>query len=346
MTKSRKSTTNFSSTPPPSFPNTRMRRNRKEPWVRNLVEENRLSTHDLIYPVFIIEGKNRREKIDSMPDVERTTIDILLKTAENALEQGIPALALFPVIDSDKKNITGKEALNSKNLICSAIRELKKTLPEMGLICDIALDPYTIHGHDGIVDVNGKVINDETISMLCKQALVQAEAGADIVAPSDMMDGRIGAIRTTLDKNGFQDTSILSYAAKYASSFYGPFRDAVNSKNLLKGDKKTYQMNPANSDEALREVALDIQEGADMIMVKPGLPYLDIIQRVKENFAVPTFSYQVSGEYSMMKAADKNGWLSYEQTMMESLISLKRAGSDSIFTYAALDAARIIKNNI
>ncbi len=326
-----------------SFPRTRLRRNRAHGWTRRLVAENSLSVDDLVWPVFVTEGKNIREDIAAMPGVQRLSIDTLVKEVETAARLGIPAIALFPVIEGSKKTANGEEAYNSKNLVSRAVKALKKEIPDIGIICDVALDPYTSHGHDGLLGSKGQILNDETVDILCRQALAQAEAGVDIVAPSDMMDGRIGAIRDTLDKNGFSHTGILSYAAKYASSFYGPFRDAVNSGAFLQGDKKTYQMNPANSDEALREVALDIAEGADMVMVKPGLPYLDIIRRVKDEFGVPTLAYHVSGEYAMLKAAAQQGWLNYEKSLMETMISFKRAGADGIFTYAATYVARLIK---
>lgn len=322
---------------------TRLRRNRTHDWTRRLTSENAISVNDLIWPVFVIEGNNTKEEIKSMPGVCRWSLDLLAKEIEGAAKIGIPAIALFPVVSGDKKTPDGREAYNGNNLICRAVRFLKKEIPDIGLICDVALDPYTSHGHDGVLDDQGYVANDETVEILCKQSLCQAEAGVDIVAPSDMMDHRVGAIRTTLDENGFVKTGILSYAAKYASCFYGPFRDAVNSGSYLKGDKKTYQMDPANSDEALREVALDIEEGADMVMVKPGLPYLDVIRRVKDTFAMPTFAYHVSGEYAMLKAASEKGWLDYDRALMETMLSFKRAGCDGILTYAAMDVAQILK---
>jgi porphobilinogen synthase len=326
----------------PGFPRTRLRRNRVQDWTRRLVAENAVTVNDLIWPVFVLEGKGIEEPIASMPGVSRWSLDVLVKQAERAAKLGIPALAVFPVVAGEKKTADGREALRADNLVCRAVRELKKALPEIGVICDVALDPYTSHGHDGLVSEDGVILNDETVDVLCRQALAQAEAGVDIVAPSDMMDGRIGAIRDSLDAMGFTQTGILSYAAKYASSFYGPFRDAVNSGAYLKGDKKTYQMDPANADEALREVALDVAEGADMVMVKPGLPYLDVIRRVKEEFRMPTFAYQVSGEYAMLRAAAQNGWLNYEKTLLETLLCFKRAGCDGILTYAAPDAARLL----
>jgi porphobilinogen synthase len=321
---------------------TRLRRNRAHAWTRRLVAEHKVSVDDLIWPVFIVEGANTRQPIASMPGVERYSIDVLLKEAEAAAKLGIPALALFPAVGAEKKTADGREAVNPDNLVNRAVRTLKKEIPEIGVICDVALDPYTTHGHDGLMGDNGTILNDETIEVLVKQALAQAAAGVDIVAPSDMMDHRVGAIRDALDGAGFINTSILAYAAKYASGFYGPFRDAVGSGGLLKGDKKTYQMNPANSDEALREVALDIEEGADMVMVKPGLPYLDIVSRVKREFNMPTFAYHVSGEYAMLKAASANGWLDYDRVLMETLLSFKRAGCDGILTYAAREAAGLL----
>ena len=326
-----------------AYPRTRLRRNRAQDWTRRMVSENAVTANDLIWPVFVLEGKKVSEPIASMPNVNRFSLDLLLKEVEKAAALKIPAIALFPVVAGDKKSADGREAWKPDNLVCRAIRAIKDAVPEIGIICDVALDPYTSHGHDGLIDASGYVVNDATVEVLCQQALVQAEAGVDIVAPSDMMDGRIGAIRDALDANGFTNTGILSYAAKYASSFYGPFRDAVNSGGYLKGDKKTYQMDPANSDEALREVALDISEGADMVMVKPGLPYLDIIRRVKDEFKMPTFAYQVSGEYAMLQAAAKNGWLNYEKTLLETLLSFKRAGCDGVLTYAACDAAKLLK---
>lgn len=320
----------------------RPRRNRVDAWTRNLVRENQLSVHDLIWPLFVIDGKHSEEAIPSMPGVLRSSIDKTIEKAKQARDLGIPALALFPVIDGALKTEDGRESGNPDNLICRAIREIKDAVPDIGLIADVALDPFTSHGHDGLVDGKGYVLNDATVDILCQQALVQAQAGVDIIAPSDMMDGRVGAIRTALDESGLTLTRIMAYSAKYASAFYGPFRDAVQSGGLLKGDKKTYQMDPANSDEALREVALDISEGADMVMVKPGLPYLDIIRRVKDDFAVPTFAYQVSGEYAMAKAAAANGWLDGDAILMEMLLSFKRAGADGILTYAALDVAKAL----
>lgn len=323
----------------------RMRRLRSTPWMRNMLQETNVSADDLIYPLFIIEGKNTRENIKSMPGIERISIDLAIKTAQEAAELGIPALAIFPVTPADKKDEQGTESYNPENLICRAIQEIKATVPTIGIIADVALDPYTTHGHDGIVNENGEILNDETINILCKQSLNQVKAGADIIAPSDMMDGRIGAIRETLEKHGYKNTAIMSYAAKFASGFYGPFRDAVGSQSILKGDKKTYQMNPGNALEALREVELDITEGADMVMVKPGMPYLDIITHVKEAYDMPTFAYHVSGEYAMLKAASQNGWLDYDVAIMESLLAFKRAGCNGILTYCALDAARLLQTN-
>ncbi len=298
---------------------------------------------DLIWPVFVIEGENKRESVASMPNVERYSIDVLVNEVGAAHALGIPAIAIFPITSSDKKTDNGVESYNPENLICRAIRAVKAAVPDIGIITDVALDPYTSHGHDGIIK-NGKILNDETVDILCKQALVQAQAGANIIAPSDMMDGRVRAIRNILEKHQYKDVMIMAYAAKYASAFYGPFRDAVQSSGCLQGDKKTYQMNPANSDEAIHEVAMDLDEGADMVMVKPGLPYLDIVKRVKETFQAPTFSYHVSGEYAMLRAASENGWLDYDSTMMETLTSFKRAGCDGILTYCALDAAELIKS--
>ncbi|MCK4946173.1 MAG: porphobilinogen synthase [Alphaproteobacteria bacterium] len=322
---------------------TRMRRTRRTEWMRRMVTENHVTVSDLIWPVFVMEGRNQKEEIASMPGINRFSPDLLVKEIEAAAKLGIPAVALFPAVHASKKTLIGEESYNPDNLINRTVRLMKDAVPEIGVICDVALDPYTNHGHDGLMGEDGSILNDETIEVLIQQALRQVEAGVDIVAPSDMMDGRIGAIREALDAQGFTDTAILSYAAKYASAFYGPFRDAVNSGSFLKGDKKTYQMNPANGDEALHEVALDIAEGADMVMVKPGLPYLDIVRRVKDTFAVPTFAYQVSGEYAMLQAAAKNGWLNYEKTLMETLISFKRAGADGVLTYSACDMARILK---
>jgi porphobilinogen synthase len=328
---------------PGQFPTTRMRRNRRTAWSRRLVAEHRLSVDDLIWPIFVHEGQAKRAAISSMPGVERLSIDLLAQAAGEARELGIPAIALFPATDPARKTADGDEALNSENLVCRGVRAIKEACPEIGVMCDVALDPYTTHGHDGLLR-DGQIINDETVEVLCKQAVNQAQAGCDIIAPSDMMDGRVGAIRRALDTAGFDHVQILAYAAKYASAFYGPFRDAVGSaKNLAGGDKKTYQMDPANGDEALREVALDIAEGADLVMVKPGMPYLDIVRRVKETFGLPTFAYQVSGEYAMLCAAAERGWLDRERVMLESLLAFKRAGADGVLTYFALDAAKRLR---
>ena len=328
------------------FSATRMRRMRRSDFSRRLMQENDLSVNDLIYPMFVIEGNNKREAVVSMPGVERVTIDQLLIEAKQCFDLGIPAIALFPVVSTDKKSDNAAEAYNPEGLAQTAVRELKRLLPELGVITDVALDPFTTHGQDGLIDDSGYVLNDETVDVLVKQALSHAEAGADIVAPSDMMDGRIGSIRQALEANNYIHTRILSYSAKYASSFYGPFRDAVGSaKNLAGGNKKSYQMDPANSDEALHEVELDIKEGADMFMVKPGMPYLDIVRRVKDTFAIPTYVYQVSGEYAMLKAAAQNGWLDEKATVLESLLGFKRAGADGILTYYAKDVARWLKDD-
>ncbi len=322
------------------FPYSRMRRMRKDPFSRKLMQENVLTTADLIYPVFVLEGKSRREKIDSMPGIERLSIDLLIEEAKELATLGVPAIAIFPVTPADKKSLEAEEAYNPEGLAQRTVKALKQAVPEMGVITDVALDPFTVHGQDGIIDEDGYVLNDITTDILVKQALSHAEAGADVVAPSDMMDGRIGAIREALEDAGFINTRIMAYSAKYASSYYGPFRDAVGSAGNLKGaDKKTYQMDPANSDEALREVALDLQEGADMVMVKPGMPYLDVVRRVKDEFGVPTFAYQVSGEYAMHMAAIENGWLAEKPIVMESLLAFKRAGADGILTYFAKKAA-------
>ncbi len=318
-----------------------MRRNRRAPWTRRLVAENVLVAADLIWPVFVVEGTNRREPVFSMPGVQRLSCDFLVAAVEEAVALGIPAVALFPCIEASLKTSECQEALNPDNLICRAVRAVKTGHPEVGVVCDVALDPFNSDGHDGLVK-NGKVLNDETVEVLCRQAVIQARAGCDVVAPSDMMDGRIEAIRRALDEEGFNDVQILSYAAKYASAFYGPFRDAVGSSSALRGDKKTYQMDPANGDEALREVSLDIAEGADMVMVKPGLPYLDIVWRVKEAFGVPTFVYHTSGEYAMLRAAADRGWIDADKVLMEVLVGFKRAGADGILTYAAVDAARLL----
>lgn len=321
----------------------RPRRLRRTDWSRRLVQENNLSSNDFIYPVFLLEGKGREEAVASMPGVSRVSLDLLLPIAEECVQLGIPVMALFPVISSELKSVDGKEAFNANGLIPNAVKELKKRFPNLGIMTDIALDPYTSHGQDGIIDNDGYVINDVTVDALVKQALTHAQAGVDMVAPSDMMDGRIAAIREALEAHGFIHTQIMAYSAKYASAFYGPFRDAVGSAgNLGKGNKKTYQMDPANSNEAIREVALDIEEGADMVMVKPGMPYLDIVRRVKDELGHPTFAYQVSGEYAMIKAAAINGWIDGDAVMMESLLAFKRAGADGILTYFARDAARIL----
>jgi porphobilinogen synthase len=326
------------------FPQRRMRRSRRDDFSRRLVREARLAVEDLILPVFVLEGRKAVQKVPSMPGVTRVSIDQLLKTAEQALTLGIPAMALFPVIEAPLKTADAREAFNAKGLVPRAVRELKKRFPELGVITDVALDPYTSHGQDGLVDRSGYVVNDETLVVLEKQALSHAEAGADIVAPSDMMDGRIGAIRRALDARKLIQVRILAYSAKYASAFYGPFRDAVGSgKSLGKGDKKSYQMDPGNSDEALHEVALDLEEGADFVMVKPAMPYLDIVRRVKDRFGVPTFVYQVSGEYAMLKAAGDNGWIDGDAAFMEALLGFKRAGADAILTYYAIEAAKRLK---
>ena len=328
---------------PPPFPASRPRRLRRDAFSRELVRESRLAPQDLILPVFLLDGQQQVQDVASMPGVQRLSLDGLFAKAEQCLELGVPVMALFPVIDAALKNADGIEALNPEGLVPRAVRELKRRFPELGLLTDVALDPYTSHGQDGLLDDSGYIVNDSTVAVLRQQALVQAQAGVDIVAPSDMMDGRIGAIRESLEFGGAIHTRIMAYSAKYASAFYGPFRDAVGSKaNLGKSDKMVYQMDPGNSDEALREVALDIAEGADMVMVKPGMPYLDIVRRVKDEFKVPTFAYQVSGEYAMLKAAGANGWLDIEAVMMESLLAFKRAGADGVLTYFALDAARLI----
>ena len=320
--------------PDPQFPSIRMRRMRRDGFSRDLMRENIITPADLIYPVFILDGKNRREAVPSMPGVERVSVDLLLPIAEDCVKLGIPVLALFPVIDPSLKTPDGIEATNPEGLVPRAVRELKARFPELGILTDVALDPYTSHGQDGVLDANGYVLNDETTPLLVKQSLVQAAAGVDIVAPSDMMDGRIGAIRAALEHEHHIHTRIMAYSAKYASAFYGPFRDAVGSAaNLGKGSKATYQMDPGNSDEALREVALDIAEGADMVMVKPGMPYLDIVRRVKDEFKMPTFAYQVSGEYAMIKAAAQNGWVDHDKTMMEAMLCFKRAGANGVLTY-------------
>jgi porphobilinogen synthase len=324
------------------FPNTRMRRNRHDSWTRRLVAENKLSVDDLIWPIFIIEGTNTTTEVASMPGVVRVTLDRVAAHVAPAAKLGIPAIALFPATPTGKKNAEGTEATNPNNLICSAARILKQEFPDVGLIGDVALDPYTDHGHDGVIR-DGYVANDDTLQVLTRQAVVQAEAGIDVIAPSDMMDGRVAAIREALDAESLIHTRIMSYAAKYASAFYGPFRDALGSGGALKGDKKTYQMDPANTDEALREVELDLQEGADMVMVKPGMPYLDIIRRVRERFGVPTFAYQVSGEYAMIMAAVNNGWLDHDRVVIEMLTGFKRAGCNGVLTYFAPAAAKLLQ---
>ena len=326
------------------YPHKRMRRMRRDEFSRNLVRENILTASDLIYPVFVLDGNNREEIVTSMPGVKRQSLDKLLHQAEECVKLGIPMMALFPVIDAAYKTEDAREALNPEGLLPRVVSELKKNFPELGVMTDIALDPYTSHGQDGLIDASGYVINDETVAVLAQQAQVHAQAGADVVAPSDMMDGRIAAVRAALDRKGCIHTRIMAYSAKYASSFYGPFRDAVGSSaNLGKGNKNTYQMDPANSDEALWEVGLDLEEGADMVMVKPGMPYLDIVRRIKDEFKAPTFVYQVSGEYAMLKAAAQNGWLNEEACVLESLLAFKRAGADGILTYFALDAAKWLK---
>ncbi len=325
----------------PGFPATRMRRNRKQDWSRRLVGENRLACDDLIWPLFVIDGDNKRESVESMPGVDRLSIDLAVGAAKEAIDLGIPAIALFPNTDAGLRDDLASEAFNPENLICRAVRAIKSEAPGIGVICDVALDPYTSHGHDGLL-VGDRIDNDSSLEVLVRQALVQVEAGTDIVAPSDMMDGRVGVIRSALEQAGHKDTQIMAYTAKYASAFYGPFRDAVGSSSNLKGDKRTYQMDPANGEEALREAELDIAEGADMIMVKPGMPYLDIVHRLRDAFAMPTFVYQVSGEYSMLSAAFDNGWLERDRAMMEVLTGFKRAGADGILTYFARDAAQYL----
>lgn len=316
----------------------RPRRNRKAEWARRMVRENVLTTDDLIWPLFLIDGNNKREQIASMPGVERLSVDQAVREAERAMKLTIPCLALFPYTDPSLRDEEGSEATNPNNLVCQAVRAIKKEFPDFGILCDVALDPFTSHGHDGLI-ADGKILNDETVAVLVRQALVQAEAGCDIIAPSDMMDGRVAAIREGLDRSGLLDVQIMAYAAKYASAFYGPFRDAIGSAKTLTGDKRTYQMDSANTDEALREVELDISEGADMVMVKPGMPYLDVVRRVKDTFAMPTFAYQVSGEYAMIAAAANNGWLDGDRAMMESLLAFKRAGADGVLTYFAAKVA-------
>jgi len=327
---------------PPLELTVRMRRNRKAEWARRLVRENVLTTDDLIWPLFLVDGHNTRTPVGSMPGVDRLTVDQAVRDAERAMKLKIPCIALFPYTDASLRDETGSEAVNPNNLVCQAVRAIKQEFPGLGVLCDVALDPFTSHGHDGLI-ADGRILNDETVAVLVRQALVQAEAGCDIIAPSDMMDGRIGAIRAALDEAGFLDVQIMAYAAKYASAFYGPFRDAIGSAKTLTGDKRTYQMDSANSDEALREVELDIAEGADMVMVKPGMPYLDVIRRVRDNFAMPTFAYQVSGEYAMILAASQNGWIDGERAMMESLVGFKRAGADGVLTYFAPQAAEKLK---
>jgi len=326
-----------------TFPTTRLRRNRSTGFIRKLVSENKIDTSDLIYPMFLIDGKNKIEQIDSMPGIVRHSLDNFLKEAEEVYRLGVPAIAIFPNIEASLRDAEGSEATNREGLVPKAVREIKKHLPELGVMTDVALDPYTNHGHDGLLSDSGYILNDETVKVLCEQALVCAEAGADIIAPSDMMDGRVGEIRNRLDLNHLNLTLIMAYSAKYASKYYGPFRDAVGANNTLKGDKKTYQMDPANSDEALHEIALDLSEGADMVMVKPGLPYLDVIKRVKDKFDVPVFAYQVSGEYSMHKAAIDKGWIDKE-VIFESLMCFKRAGATGILTYFAKEFAQLQNN--
>ncbi len=326
------------------YPAYRPRRMRRDDWSRRLIQENRLSPDDLIYPVFLLPGKNQTQTVTSMPGIERMSLDRLFSVAEECVALGVPVMALFPVIEASLKTIDGVEAFNPNGLVPNAVTELKKRFPNLGIMTDVALDPYTSHGQDGILDQNNRILNDETVAVLVKQALCHAHAGVDIVAPSDMMDGRIGQIRAALENNQFIHTRIMAYSAKYASSFYGPFRDAVGSAtNLGRADKKNYQMDPANSDEAIREVGLDISEGADMVMIKPGMPYLDIVHRIKDAFGYPTYVYQVSGEYAMLKAAANNGWLDHDAVMMESLIAFKRAGADGILSYFALEASRLLK---
>jgi porphobilinogen synthase len=327
-----------------NFPDHRPRRMRRDDWSRRLMQENQVSANDLIYPVFLLEGSNQSQAVASMPGVNRVSLDLLFPIAQECVDLGIPVMALFPAINTALKTPDGKEAFNPHGLIPNAVRELKKCFPDLGIMTDVALDPYTSHGQDGVLDEQGRILNDETTSILVQQAIAQAEAGVDIVAPSDMMDGRIGKIREALEQKKLIHTRIMAYSAKYASAFYGPFRDAVGSaKNLGKADKKTYQMDCANTDEALREVALDISEGADMVMVKPGMPYLDIVRRVRDEFNYPTYVYQVSGEYAMLKAAAQNGWLDHDAVMMESLLAFKRAGANGILTYFAIEAGRLLK---
>ena len=326
----------------PAFPATRMRRNRKVDWSRRLVAENALSVNDLLWPIFLVDGEKKREPIPTMPGVNRLSVDEAVRAAEEAAELGIPVIALFPYTAAEQRDPEGSLAHDADNLVCRATRAIKQAVPNIGVLCDVALDPYTSHGHDGLLD-GETILNDETGEALVKQALVQVEAGCDIIAPSDMMDGRVAAIRAGLEAAGHTNTQIMSYAAKYASAFYGPFRDAIGSSGALKGDKRTYQMDPANGDEALREVALDISEGADMVMVKPGLPYLDIVRRVKDTFGMPTFAYQVSGEYSMIAGAIERGWFDRDRVILESLTAFKRAGADGVLTYFAPEAARLLR---
>lgn len=328
--------------PSPMFPATRLRRNRKADWSRRLVSENALSVNDLIWPLFLVEGQGKREPVPSMPGVDRLSVDQALLAAEEAATLGIPVVALFPHTSKDRRDPKGTLALDPNNLVAQATRAIKAEFPQVGILCDAALDPYTSHGHDGLMD-GERILNDETVELLVQQSLMQVDAGCDIIAPSDMMDGRVGAIRSALENAGHTDTQIMSYAAKFASAFYGPFRDAIGSTGVLKGDKRTYQMDPANADEAIREVALDIAEGADMVMVKPGMPYLDVLARVKQEFGLPTFAYQVSGEYAMLAGAIENGWLDQDRVILESMMSFKRAGADGVLTYFAPAAARLIK---
>ena len=328
----------MSNRPHAAFPAARPRRLRQAPWVRNLVRESRLSAHDLIWPLFVIEGRNLKEPVPSMPGIDRLSLDQAVKAAKRAAKAGIPMLALFPAIDPGMRSVDAREAVKTDNLVCRVGAAIKDAVPEIGLMGDVALDPYTSHGHDGLMD-GDRIVNDATVDLLCAQALSLARAGFDVIAPSDMMDGRIGAIRKALDGNGFQDRMIMAYAAKYASAFYGPFRDALGSTGVLRGDKRTYQMDPGNGDEALYEIGLDLAEGADMVMVKPGMPYLDIVRRAKERFAAPTFAYQVSGEYAMIAGACANGWLDYDRVVPEAMMAFKRAGADGVLTYFALDLA-------
>lgn len=326
----------------PEFPGTRMRRNRRSDWVRRLNRESKLTPDDLIWPIFVQEGQGHRTAVPSMPGIERLSIDLVVKAVGEAKALGIPAVALFPVTPPELKTANGKEATNPKNLVCRTVRSIKDAHDEIGVICDVALDPYTTHGQDGIVR-DGEILNDETVKVLCEQAIVQAHAGCDVIAPSDMMDGRIGTIRTALDAEALERVALLAYSAKYASAFYGPFRDAVGSaQNLGSADKRSYQMDPGNADEALREVALDVSEGADMLMVKPGMPYLDIIRRVKEAFGLPTYAYQVSGEYAMLRGAAERGWLEWDKVILESMLCFKRAGADGVLTYAAPEIAKLL----